>query len=86
MEEGLDIQDVPLPVRSKTERVMLKLASGTNYIELGGKKLWEDRNKQSVSIPLGRKYRMICRLEDGRAVPVKVLTHSQYNRKDSRKA
>jgi hypothetical protein len=77
---------VPPEARVKTKSVLRRLDEGIHFVKLGGKKLWEDRGKQSVVIPVGRKHRMICRLEDGKVTPVKVITHEAYNRKSSRKA
>jgi hypothetical protein len=32
-----------------------------------------------IRIPVGRRYRMLCREQDGQVVPLRVLSHEQYN-------
>lgn len=59
-------------------RVILKeIARGAPWHQFNGKRLQHDRNV--VSIPLGRRYRILFRTDDGAPRPVEVLSHEAYN-------
>jgi len=77
--------DDPIDLRSLTPKLVIKARSiitgldqGQDYREFGGKRLNYDR--QVISIPLNRDYRMICHDIDGKPTPQGVVSHEEYNR------
>ncbi|NJN61230.1 MAG: hypothetical protein HC795_06620 [Coleofasciculaceae cyanobacterium RL_1_1] len=62
----------------KARNIIHSLDSGQDYRDFGGKRLNYDR--QVISIPLNRDYRMICHDVDGKPTPQSVVSHEQYNR------
>lgn len=76
--------DDPINLRKLPQRVVLKarvtletLAEGADYWQLTGKRLKAARD--IISIPVTRRYRLLCR-QDGRSLtPLKVISHEDYN-------
>jgi hypothetical protein len=69
-----------LPSRNLVMRARLILSEinkGAPWHQFNGKRLQHDRNV--VSIPLGRRYRILFRTDDGAPKPVEVLSHEAYN-------
>lgn len=74
--KGLD--KVPAKVRRKAEAIMAKIDAGEPVNALGGKRLKHDRSV--VSFPLGRRWRMLAKFEDGKLEPLEVMSHEQYSK------
>lgn len=69
-----------LPNRGLVTRARLILAEidkGAPWHQFNGKRLQHDRT--IVSIPLGRRYRILFRTDEGAPKPVEVLSHEAYN-------
>jgi hypothetical protein len=69
-----------LPNRGLVMRARLILAEidkGAPWHQFNGKRLQHDRT--IVSIPLGRRYRILFRTDEGAPRPVEVLSHEAYN-------
>ncbi|MGD1901071.1 MAG: hypothetical protein ACFB9N_02395 [Geitlerinemataceae cyanobacterium] len=62
----------------KARNIIHSLHDGQDYRDFGGKRLNYDR--QVISIPLNRDYRMICHDIDGKPTPKSVVSHEEYNR------
>jgi hypothetical protein len=78
--EGDPISLKHLPNRGLVERARMILAEidkGAPWHQFNGKRLQHDRNV--VSVPLGRRYRILFRTDDGGPKPVEVLSHEAYN-------
>jgi hypothetical protein len=81
--ESFEADPIPLshlPSRNLVMRARLILAEidkGAPWHQFNGKRLQHDRNV--VSIPLGRRYRILFRTDDGAPKPVEVLSHEAYN-------
>ena len=59
-------------------RVILEeIGKGAPWHQFNGKRLQHDRNV--VSIPLGRRYRILFRTDDGAPRPVECMSHESYN-------
>jgi hypothetical protein len=54
-----------------------RLESGVPYWTLHGKRVAWDR--RLISIPIGRKWRLLAVDQGGRIVPREVLSHARYN-------
>lgn len=57
--------------------ILAEMDAGAPWHQFNGKRLQHDRNV--VSIPLGRRYRILFRTDDGAPKPVEVLSHEAYN-------
>ncbi len=57
--------------------ILSEIDKGAPWHQFNGKRLQHDRNV--VSIPLGRRYRILFRTDDGAPRPVEVLSHEAYN-------
>ena len=69
-----------LPNKSLVRRarvILEEIGKGAPWHQFNGKRLQHDRNV--VSIPLGRRYRILFRTDDGAPRPVEVLSHEAYN-------
>ena len=62
----------------KARNIIDSLKDGQDYRNFGGKRL--NYNRQVISIPLNRDYRMICHDVDGKPTPQSVVSHEEYNR------
>ena len=76
--DPIPLQHLPnkgLVRRART--ILTEIGKGAPWHQFNGKRLQHDRNV--VSIPLGRRYRIIFRTDDGAPQPVEVLSHENYN-------
>lgn len=74
------IQLSHLPKKSLVVRarmILQEIDRGAPWHQFNGKRLQHDRNV--ISIPLGRRYRILFRTDDGAPRPVEVLSHEAYN-------
>jgi len=77
-QRGIDGADrVPKQVLKKARQVIRRLDDGNPYWELRGKRLNHDRDV--ISIPVGRRWRILAFWQDGEAVPQAILSHERYN-------
>jgi hypothetical protein len=76
-DDPIDLTALPQHVVLKSRSIIAALNSKHDYREFGGKRLRHDR--QIISIPITRNYRMICHDENGTTVPHAVLSHEDYN-------
>lgn len=78
-------EDDPIPLAHLPNRglvmrarmILSEIDKGAPWHQFNGKRLQHDRNV--VSIPLGRRYRILFRTDDGAPKPVEVLSHEAYN-------
>jgi hypothetical protein len=73
----VDLRGLPTHVVQKSRHILSELAKGRHFGILGGKRMVFD--KTLVRIPVGHRYRMLCRQETGPIVPLMVLSHEDYN-------
>ncbi|MBL7163814.1 MAG: hypothetical protein ISS57_14535 [Anaerolineales bacterium] len=77
-QRGIDGADrVPKQVLKKARQVICRLDDGNPYWKLRGKRLNHDRDV--ISIPVGRRWRILALWQDGEAVPQAILSHERYN-------
>ncbi len=76
--DPIPLQHLPnkgLVRRART--ILAEIDRGAPWHQFNGKRLQHDRT--IISVPLGRRYRIIFRAEIGAPVPVQVLSHESYN-------
>jgi hypothetical protein len=69
-----------LPSKGLVQRarmILEEIQRGAPWHQFNGKRLQHDRT--IVSVPLGRRYRILFRTDDGAPRPVEVLSHESYN-------
>ncbi len=77
LEDPIDLKPLPKPVVKKARDVLQALQQGTYYWQLSGKRL--NRAREVISIPVTRRYRLLCRETQDGIQPVKVVSHEAYN-------
>ena len=75
--DRIDLRRLPTAIVLKARGLMTALGEGVGYWQLKGKRLRGDRTV--VSLPVSYRYRLLCRLEGDRLLPLKVLSHEAYN-------
>ncbi|MGB6016556.1 MAG: hypothetical protein WBG32_17610 [Nodosilinea sp.] len=73
----VDLRGLPEHVVLKSRRILADLYKGKHFQKLSGKRMHFD--KSVVRIPVGLRYRMLCREEKGRITPLMVISHEDYN-------
>ena len=77
-DDPIDLQHLPNKGLVKRARMILDaVGNGAPWHQFNGKRLQHDRNV--VSVPLGRRYRILFRTDDGSPEPMSVLSHENYN-------
>jgi len=77
-QRGIDgASRVPKQVLEKARRIIYRLDAGQPYWKLRGKRMNHDRDV--ISIPVGRRWRILASWKDGEAVPQEILSHERYN-------
>lgn len=75
--DPIDLRSLPPHVVVKARTIVSGLQERFSYRDFGGKRLRHDR--QVISIPVTRHYRMICHDDGDWVVPQSVLSHEDYN-------
>jgi len=75
--DPVDLRRLPRAIVLKARGILSALGEGVAYWQLKGKRLRGDR--ELVRIPVSYRYRLLCRLDGDRLLPLKVLSHEAYN-------
>ncbi len=76
--DPIDLHHLPTKKLVLRAREILEaVGRGAPWHQFNGKRLQHDRNV--VSVPLGRRYRILFRTDEGSPQPVEVLSHEAYN-------
>lgn len=76
--DPIELHHLPTPKLVLRAREILEaIGHGAPWHQFNGKRLNHDRNV--ISVPLGRRYRILFRTNDGSPQPVEVLSHEAYN-------
>lgn len=75
--DPIDLRELPEYVVLKARNIIAGLNEQRNYRDFGGKRL--RHNRQIISIPVTRNYRMICHDNGSIPIPQAVLSHEDYN-------
>ena len=73
-----DLSQLPAYVVRRARYLIAQLDQGVPYRHFQGKLLTACK-RQVVSIPIGRRYRMLCRWQGATLKPIAVLSHEDYN-------
>jgi hypothetical protein len=76
-QDAVDLRGLPEHVVLKSRSILADLQKGKHFQKLSGKRMHFD--KTLVRIPVGLRYRMLCREEQGRITPLMVVSHEDYN-------
>jgi len=76
-ERGIQAERIPGNVLTKAQKLIQKMERGVPYWTFRGKRLTCDRNQ--ISIPVGRKWRMLARDSPDGIRVYAVLSHETYN-------
>ncbi len=72
-------KNIPLHILAHGRRIILGLEKGRLYTNFKGKRLFPDR--EAISIPVGRRWRLLAEWQEGKVIPVRLLSHEGYNHK-----
>lgn len=73
------LDHLPEDIAERVLQVVQELKLGKTYMSLNGKRLVAMGQRDVISIPIGRRYRMICKEKEGAFECVEVITHETYN-------
>ena len=73
----IDARHVPSNVLARARKIVERLERGESYLTFHGKRL--SHNRWRVSIPLGRRWRILAEDVDGQLQVRSVLSHQTYN-------
>ncbi|NMG57581.1 hypothetical protein E1H12_03335 [Geitlerinema sp. P-1104] len=76
-QDEIDLRSLPQYVVVKARDIISGLAEHQSYRDFNGKRMRHDR--QVISIPITRNYRMICHDDGDWVIPQSVLSHEDYN-------
>jgi hypothetical protein len=77
-QDQIELSHLPRAIALKARDILSALQQGTAYWQLGGKRLQPTR--EIVRIPVTYRYRLLCRQDNDQLVPLKLLSHEDYNR------
>ena len=76
-DDAVDLRRLPKPVILKAREILSQLANGTPYWQLAGRRLQSAR--WIIRIPVTRRYRLLCRDDGDGPMPIRVVSHEDYN-------
>jgi len=68
---------LPSSYKNKALKIIQQLSKGESYFLFKGKRL--NRKRSVISIPIGRRFRLVCKDIHGKIIPISVMTHETYN-------
>lgn len=75
--DAVDLRGLPEHVVLKSRHIVNELKIGRHFGKLGGKRM--NFNREVIRIPVGLRYRMLCRDDRSRVTPLMVISHEDYN-------
>lgn len=76
-QDVIDLRGFPNEIVIRTREMLTQVAAKASIASLSGQRLnW---NRNMISIPIGKHYRLICEDRNGQIVPKKLLSHEDYN-------
>jgi hypothetical protein len=73
------LEHLPREIAEKALRLTDDLMSGKTYLDFKGKRMLTLNQREVISIPVGRRFRLICRENGNRLDFLEIITHEQYN-------
>jgi hypothetical protein len=74
----VDLSQLPQKIVLKARLILAKLATGAGFWQVLGQRMSHDRSL--IRIPVGYRYRLLCRMEGNQLWPLRVMSHETYNR------
>jgi len=75
----IPLVDLPPAVAARAFEIITGLMAGTPYRDFKGKRMVTMGQREIISVPVGRRYRLICREADGSLEFLEIITHEEYN-------
>lgn len=75
----VSLDGIPRSVAEKILHTIAALNNGKSYVDFKGKRLRTMGQREVISVPIGRRYRLVCLEQDQGLTFLEVLTHEQYN-------
>lgn len=76
--DPIDLRALPdRAMVAKARQILTALAGGEDYTRFHGKRIGFDR--ALISVPIGKRYRLLLRDEGGALRPIECLSHEAYN-------
>ena len=76
-EDPIDLGMLPPAHQARARAILREVAAGAPLARFKGKRLKHDRTQ--LSVPLGEKWRLLFEVVDGKPVPRRCMSHSDYN-------
>lgn len=76
-QDPIDLRGLPHHVIEKARSILQDIQQGEHFKTLKGKRMIFDRTV--IRIPVGHRYRLLCREQGGQLLPWRVLSHEEYN-------
>jgi len=76
----VDLSRVPVSVADRAIEVIAQLQAGKPYMVLRGKRLHRMGQRKIISVPVGKRWRLICRDSNGLQF-IEVISHETYNQR-----
>ena len=76
--DPVDLSQLPRGIVLKARLILARLAAGAGFWQVLGKRMRFDRGL--IRIPVGHRYRLLCRRSGDRLWPLRVMSHETYNR------
>lgn len=85
-QQTLDTAPIPLghlprKQAEKTLAILESIGNGVSHTRFNGKRLSNMNQREIISIPIGRQYRLICRDDNEGLCPIEALSHEDYNQR-----
>lgn len=75
----VELDHLPKEVAEKALAVIAELQEGRPYPDLKGKRMITMGQREIISIPVGRRYRLICCDKKSSLECIEVISHEDYN-------
>jgi len=75
----IPVDHLPADIADKAIEIMQALRAGASYLDFKGKRLKNMGQREVISVPLGRRYRLICRDRPDGLAFVEAISHEVYN-------
>ena len=75
-----DLAGLPVDIATRGLDIMAQLDRGADYRQLHGKRLAPMGKREIISIPVGRRYRLLCRERADHSLEyLELISHETYN-------
>ncbi|BBL74806.1 hypothetical protein MishRS11D_19040 [Methylomagnum ishizawai] len=75
----IPLDDLPPEIAEKTLEMIAALQQGASYMDFMGKRMKNMGQRHVISIPIGRRYRLICKEDNGQLEFIEAISHEEYN-------